>query len=131
MGAEVWWTIVPAHTAAWCSRTINQRPGLIRMICRGSNSRWLRALALAGGLLLSATPALGQRGSILNDVPAQPRPGARYLIYLHGRIVEEKGSCPTAERFGTYEYQHRPRPEWLTPLLRWWGNDGNPAGPDR
>jgi dienelactone hydrolase len=53
----------------------------------------------------SATPALAQRGSILSDVPAQVRPGARYVIYLHGRIVEEKGRRPTDERFGTYEYQ--------------------------
>jgi acetyl esterase/lipase len=48
---------------------------------------------------------LAQRGSILGDVPAQPRPGARYLIYLHARIVEEKGPHPSDERFGTYEYQ--------------------------
>src|SRR5262249_17483591 len=59
----------------------------------------------AGGLLVSAAPALAQRGSILGDVPAHPRPGARYLIYLHGRIVEEKGPRPADERFGTYEYQ--------------------------
>lgn len=67
-------------------------------------SRWLRALVVAGGLLLSATPVLAQRGSVLNDVPAQVRPGARYLIYLHGRIVEEKGRRPVDERFGIYEY---------------------------
>lgn len=27
------------------------------------------------------------------------------MIYLHGRIVEEKGRRPTDERFGIYEYQ--------------------------
>jgi len=62
------------------------------------------ALAIAGALLLSAAPAAAQRGAILSDVPAQVRPGARYLIYLHGRIVEEKGPRPTDERFGVYEY---------------------------
>jgi hypothetical protein len=75
------------------------------MIHRCLHSRWLGALAVAAGLLLSATPAPAQRGSILDDVPAQVRPGARYLIFLHGRIVEEQGLRPADERFGTYEYQ--------------------------
>jgi dienelactone hydrolase len=75
------------------------------MTRRSPLSRWLRAGAVAGGLLLPATPAVAQSGAILGDVPARPRPGARYLIYLHGRIVEEKGPRPTDERFGTYEYQ--------------------------
>ena len=74
------------------------------MVHRCLHPRWLCVLVAAGGFLLSATPALAQRGSILSDVPAQVRPGARYLIYLHGRIVEEKGRRPTDERFGTYEY---------------------------
>lgn len=29
---------------------------------------------------------------------------ARYIIYLHGRIVEEKGRHPTDPAYGTYEY---------------------------
>lgn len=65
-------------------------------------SIWL--FALTGGVLLFATPAAAQRRSILSDVPAQVRPDARYVIYLHARIVEEKGSRPTDERFGVYEY---------------------------
>jgi acetyl esterase/lipase len=77
-------------------RTVHRRPW----------SRWLLCpLLVAGGLLLSATPAPAQRGAVLDDVPAQARPGARYVIYLHGRIVEEQGRRPTDERFGTYEYQ--------------------------
>lgn len=75
------------------------------MVHRCLHPRWLCALLAAGGLLLSAASALAQSGSILSNVPAQVRPGARYLIYLHGRIVEEKGRRPTDERFGTYEYQ--------------------------
>ena len=74
------------------------------MTRRSSRSRWLRALGLAGGLLLSAQPALGQRGAILGDVPAQPSADARYVIYLHGRIIEEKGPRPIDERFEPYEY---------------------------
>ena len=67
--------------------------------------RWPCVASVACGLLLSATPTSAQTGEILHDVPAQPRPDARYLIYLHGRIIEEKGPRPTDERFGTYEYE--------------------------
>lgn len=74
------------------------------MIRRWPCSGFLLALALVGGSVLVATPAAAQRGSILTDVPAQVRPGARYLIYLHARIVEEKGLHPADERFGVYEY---------------------------
>jgi hypothetical protein len=73
---------------------------------RSLQSRWFRALAAAGGLLLSAArPMLAQTGAIWADVPAQVRPDARYVIYLHARIVEEGGRRPTHERFGVYEYQ--------------------------
>jgi hypothetical protein len=76
------------------------------MVRRSSLTRRLRALALAGGLLLSAAPALAQRGSIHGAVPAQPSSDARYLIYLHGRIIEEQGiPRPSDARFGPYEYQ--------------------------
>ena len=75
------------------------------MIRRSRRSSWLCAVAVAGGLLLSAACTGAGKGSVLGGVPAQPRPGARYVIYLHGRIIEEKGPRPTDERFGTYEYQ--------------------------
>ena len=75
------------------------------MVHRCFRSPWLRALVAAVGLALSATPAVAQTGSILTDVPAQVRPAARYVIYVHGRIIEEKGPRPVDERFGTYEYQ--------------------------
>ncbi|MEZ4702579.1 MAG: alpha/beta hydrolase [Rhodothermales bacterium] len=38
-------------------------------------------------------------------VPATPDPAARYVIYLHGRIIEEEGERPTSPRYGTYEYR--------------------------
>jgi hypothetical protein len=73
---------------------------------RSLQSRWLRALVVAGGVVLSAaTPALAQTGAIWADVPARVRPDARYMIYLHARIVEEQGRRPVDERFGIYEYQ--------------------------
>jgi hypothetical protein len=80
-------------------------PDLIPMLRRTPNSRRLRALAVAGALLLAASPVRAQRGAVLADVPAHPRADAHYLIYLHAKIVEEKGAHPTDERFGVYEYR--------------------------
>jgi predicted esterase len=42
---------------------------------------------------------------IFADVPAEIDPGAHYLIYLHGAIIETQGVRPTHPRFGVYEYQ--------------------------
>jgi hypothetical protein len=42
---------------------------------------------------------------ILAEVPAEIDPGARYLIYLHGAIIETEGVRPTHPRFGVYEYE--------------------------
>ena len=42
---------------------------------------------------------------ILADVPAEIDPDARYLIYLHGAIIERAGVRPTHPQFGVYEYQ--------------------------
>ena len=42
---------------------------------------------------------------IFADVPAIIEPGASYLIYLHGAIIETEGVRPTHPRFGVYEYE--------------------------
>jgi len=42
---------------------------------------------------------------ILSDVPEEIDPTARYLIYLHGAIIERAGVRPTHPEFGVYEYQ--------------------------
>jgi peptidoglycan-N-acetylglucosamine deacetylase len=59
--------------------------------------------------LLSTTAPGGEsaqpQGAIFNRVPDQINTGSKYVIYLHGRIVEEKGLRPTDSRYGTYEYQ--------------------------
>ncbi|HEV2853785.1 MAG TPA: alpha/beta hydrolase [Thermoanaerobaculia bacterium] len=55
--------------------------------------------------LLIAPAAVAQPGAIHHGVPERLDPGKRYVIYLHGRIVEEKGTRPTHERWGIYEYQ--------------------------
>jgi len=41
---------------------------------------------------------------ILTAPPEKPDPSARYLFYLHGRIVQEKGRNAVSPRFGPYEY---------------------------
>jgi hypothetical protein len=48
--------------------------------------------------------AFGSRGVVLGDVPPKIDPKARYLFYLHGKIVEQ-GVRPTSPRFGVYEYE--------------------------
>lgn len=45
------------------------------------------------------------QGLITKDVPEKVDAGARYLFYLHGRIIEEQGIRPTSERWGVYEYE--------------------------
>jgi len=65
----------------------------------------LSVLAFVATACSIPTPAAAQRGPILSDVPANVRPDATYLIYLHGRIVEEQGARPDDTRFGVYEYQ--------------------------
>jgi hypothetical protein len=44
-------------------------------------------------------------GVILSDVPPNPNPTARYLLYLPGYIVEPGNDRPTSPRFGVYEYR--------------------------
>lgn len=43
-------------------------------------------------------------GSIYTDVPQSPDPAATYLIYLHGRIIENAGPRPVHPQFGLYDY---------------------------
>jgi len=58
------------------------------------------ALGTAGTLLAGAAPA-----GVLDRVPERPDSRASYLIYLHGRIIEEEGVRPTSPRYGIYEYR--------------------------
>ena len=64
------------------------------------------------GLVLFATacgaespPAADPSPKIFADVPAEIDPDARYLIYLHGAIIETQSVRPTHPRFGVYEYE--------------------------
>jgi hypothetical protein len=53
-------------------------------------------------LSLVATPAAAQQ--ITTAFPAAPDATATYLIYLHGRVVENLGPRPTDSSFGLYDY---------------------------
>ena len=44
-------------------------------------------------------------GVVLRDVPERIDPAAKYLFYLHGRIIETGGVRPTSPRHGVYEYE--------------------------
>ena len=44
-------------------------------------------------------------GAVLRDVPEKIDPSAKYLFYLHGRIVEVEGVRPRHEQHGFYEYE--------------------------
>jgi dienelactone hydrolase len=62
----------------------------------------MAALALAE----QAAPARSPHpaATVLQAVPKEPEPAARYLIYLHGRIVEDQGRQAVSPEFGRYEY---------------------------
>ena len=63
-----------------------------------------RVLILSILLFLVPSRALGA-GRVLRNVPEKIDPRQDYLIYLHGRIIEEEGLRPTSPRFGVYEYE--------------------------
>jgi len=67
-----------------------------------------RILTLFLLLLLVPGRALGSAhgaGRVLRSLPKRIDPRQDYLIYLHGRIIEEEGLRPTSPRFGVYEYE--------------------------
>lgn len=45
------------------------------------------------------------QGVLLTDIPEKIDPQARYLFFLHGKMVEDKGVHPVDKRFGVYEYE--------------------------
>lgn len=54
--------------------------------------------------VIGATTAAVVPGAVLERVPESPDPEARYVIYLHGRIIEDSGPRPEHPSFGVYEY---------------------------
>lgn len=64
-----------------------------------------RAILLLVLLLLLPIAAVVTGGAVLSALPRPIDPRGDYLIYLHGRILEEEGPRPTSPRFGIYEYR--------------------------
>jgi hypothetical protein len=66
---------------------------------------WIGILLVVCGCAAQDSPVEGDTRRIHSDMPAEIDRSARYLFYLHGRIIEEKGVRPTHPRFGVYEYE--------------------------
>ncbi len=66
--------------------------------------RWLAMAVLVG---LTAIPLFGspQQMQILDRLPERPDADSSYIIYLHGRIIEDQGPRPTHPTYGVYEYR--------------------------
>ena len=71
----------------------SNEPSLHRTVLR------VAVVAMAIGLAFAAKARI-----VLDRVPGTPDANARYLIYLHGRAVEEGGRRPTHPTRGVYEY---------------------------
>jgi hypothetical protein len=56
------------------------------------------------GTSQTSTSIEQNEGVILSDVPTNPDPKSRYLLYLPGYIVEAGNTRPTSPKFGVYEY---------------------------
>lgn len=50
-------------------------------------------------------PSMDVQGAVLKEAPEAPDIRARYLFYLHGKLIEEKGIRPEDPRYGVYEYE--------------------------
>ncbi|HEY1403257.1 MAG TPA: alpha/beta hydrolase [Pyrinomonadaceae bacterium] len=57
------------------------------------------------GVAVALASTGGQQARVFKDLPEKIDARARYLFYLHGRIVEDKGMRPVSEQHGVYEYE--------------------------
>lgn len=59
----------------------------------------------AGAAVIAVLAApVAQAGAIHSDVPSSPDPKARWVIYLHGRIVEMQGRKAVHPEFGAFAF---------------------------
>ena len=65
---------------------------------------WIGLFLVVCGCTAEGLPKETSR-RIFGEMPDEIEASARYLFYLHGRIIEEKGVRPTHPRFGVYEYR--------------------------
>ena len=82
--------------------------------CEDTMNYFLKPLIFLLIIFSYVTPNLAQRDTadnarkqsvILSDIPEKVDRKARYLFYLHGKIVEAGNTRPTSEKFGVYEYE--------------------------
>jgi metallo-beta-lactamase class B len=76
-------------------------PAGYRRAVREARGRFEAQLAREKGEAAAAPPAVGR---VLTDVPSPADPQGRYVLYLHGRILEEQGRQAVSPDFGRYEY---------------------------
>lgn len=71
-------------------------------------SRFAIAFAVAAGACgggAETPPPSDAEAEVFAETSARVEPAARYLFYLHGRIIEDQGVRPTHPEFGVYEYE--------------------------
>ena len=61
------------------------------------------ALALVAGTALAPPSSAAAAGKVLPAFPETPDPKLHYVVYLHGRIVEEQGRQAVSPDFGAYQ----------------------------
>ena len=66
---------------------------------------WMSLFLISCGCFAEDLPAENVTRQIFSEMPDEIDASARYLFYLHGRIIEQKGVRPTHPKFGVYEYQ--------------------------
>jgi len=66
---------------------------------------WAGLFLVCSGCVAEDSPPEGVSQRVFAEMPDEIDPSARYLLYLHGRIIEEQGVRPTHPRFGVYEYE--------------------------
>lgn len=54
---------------------------------------------------IAVEQTMKEEGRIFTEARADPDKTAKYIFYLHGRIVEDQGLEATSPQFGKYEYE--------------------------
>ena len=73
----------------------------LSLACAGGGNHGAKTINAPAELF----PASGGQARVFKDLPEKIDARARYLFYLHGRIVEDRGVRPVSELHGVYEYE--------------------------
>jgi hypothetical protein len=74
----------------------------MRMMRAPGLNVYLRYIVACFSLIMSSGTMAGET---LDYFPRTLDEGEKYIVYLHGKIIEDKGTRPTHPIFGVYEYQ--------------------------